>query len=80
MDEIIKHDHEVLWQMNEYVKIVNDNVFKADSTFVYEEIDPLELKDDNTSLNIVIGPYYHANGSKLDRLVNVFKVSAVLNL
>ena len=66
--------------MGNKLNIVNDNVFKADSTFVYEHLEPLELIDDNKSLNIVIGPYYQIIGSKLDRLVNNFSVTAVLNL
>ena len=57
MDEFVRYDHDVLWQLSEKVNIVNERIFKADSTFVYENIEPLELKDNETSLNIVLGPY-----------------------
>ena len=52
--------------MMDRVNIVNDNIFKADSTFIHKDIEPLEIKEgDSSSLNIVIGPYYHTMGQSL---------------
>lgn len=66
--------------MTNQVNIVNDSVFKADSTFIYDNVDPLELCDEEKSLNIVIGPYYRMMGSSLDTLVQNLGVTAILNL
>ena len=54
--------------MSDVVNIVNDNIYKADGTFVYKDLEPVELKEDDKSLNIVLGPHYHSNSYGCDRL------------
>lgn len=80
MDSELKYDSEVLWQMSDAVNIVNDNIFKADGTFIYKDLEPIELKEDDCSLNIVLGPFYHSASYACDRLAKIYHVTAVLNL
>ena len=47
MDSSIKYDNEVLWQMADEVNIVNDNIYRADSTFIYKDMEPIDLKEDD---------------------------------
>lgn len=61
MHDEAKYDNDVLWQMSDVVYIVNDCINKADGSFIYKDLEPVELKEDDRSLNIVLGPYYHAN-------------------
>lgn len=46
--------------MSDVVYIVNDCINKADGSFIYKDLEPVDLKEDDRSLNIVFGPYYHA--------------------
>ena len=81
-DDKFKSNHDVVWQLSDKVNIINDTVFKADNTFLYDDnhVQLNELKEDGTSLNIVIGPYYHAESKFFDVLAKMYQVTAVLNI
>lgn len=80
MDRSVKYDNDVLWQLADEVNIVNDNIYKADSTFIYKDMEPIDLKEDDKSLNIVLGSYYHVASNGCERLSRLYHVTAILNL
>lgn len=43
-------------------------------------MEPIDLKEDDKSLNIVLGSYYHATNSGCERLARLYHVTAILNL
>lgn len=79
-DKMIKVDSEVLWQIADQVSIVDDNIFKADGSFLHKDLQVIELKEDEKSLNILLGPYYHSMGHACCQLAKMYHVTAILNI